>query len=461
MQFLGRENERKRIERLLDSDRMETMMLYGRRRVGKSVLIKKVLEDMHITSVYYECKQTSEQNNVNSLRMMISESLRLPKLGFDSMEETLRFMFERSCAEPMILVIDEYPYIQSKVEGMDSILQSLIDEYKETSKLKLILCGSYVDVMEKLLEKSNPLYGRLHLVMELKPMDYYESQLFYPDFSPEDKVRIFSIFGGIPYYNQQVDDRKSVYENLMELIVEPGARLENEVVGYIQSEISKMVNANEVFEALARGYSRYSDIQAQSHVSSGPALAEVLKRLIQMDVVAKETPINDENNKKKTGYYISDNLSLFYYRYIFRYASQRNILNPDVFYERYIREDFESKYVPNRFEIICRQYLIHQNRLGRIEPAFDRIGKYYYDLPKEHRNGEFDVVTEDPNGYTFYEAKFRSAPMTEEMIRTEIEQVKATGLHCYQYGFFSRAGYGEIRSIHETLRLISLHEIYE
>lgn len=132
-----------------------------------------------------------------------------------------------------------------------------------------------------------------------------------------------------------------------------------------------------------------------------------------------------------------------------------------MFYERYIREDFESKYVPNRFEIICRQYLIRQNRLGRIEPAFDRIGKYYYDLPKEHRNGEFDVVTEDPNGYTFYEAKFRSAPMTEEMIRTEIEQVKATGLHCYQYGFFSRSGYGEIRSINETLRLISLHEIYE
>ena len=108
MQFLGRENERKRIERLLYSDRMETMMLYGRRRVGKSVLIKKVLEDTRITSVYYECKQTSEQNNVNSLRMMISESLRLPKLGFDCMEETLRFMSWKSCWKNPTRCMDGY-----------------------------------------------------------------------------------------------------------------------------------------------------------------------------------------------------------------------------------------------------------------------------------------------------------------------------------------------------------------
>ena len=137
----------------------------------------------------------------------------------------------------------------------------------------------------------------------------------------QDRVRIYSVFGGIPYYNRLVDDSKSVKENIIELIASPGARLENEVSMYLNSEISKIVNVNEVFEALAKGYHKYSDILSQSHVSSGPTLVDVLDKLMKMEVVIKTSPINDKNNKRKTGYYISDNLSLFYYKYIFKYSS--------------------------------------------------------------------------------------------------------------------------------------------
>lgn len=153
----------------------------------------------------------------------------------------------------MILVLDEYPYIRELVSGMDSILQALIDKYRDKSKLSLIILGSYVDVMRSLLEHSNPLYGRVDLTINLRQMDYYESSLFYPKYSEEDRVRIYSVFGGIPYYNRLVDDSKSVKENIIELIASPGARLENEVSMYLNSEISKIVNVNEVFEALAKG----------------------------------------------------------------------------------------------------------------------------------------------------------------------------------------------------------------
>jgi hypothetical protein len=90
---------------------------------------------------------------------------------------------------------------------------------------------------------------------------------------------------------------------------------------YLNSEISKITNANEVFEALAKGYSKYKDILDQSNVSSGPTLIDTLDKLIKMDVVKKEAPINDENNKRKAGYFVSDNLSLFYYKYIYRNIS--------------------------------------------------------------------------------------------------------------------------------------------
>ena len=102
----------------------------------------------------------------------------------------------------------------------------LIDRYKDSSSLKLVLCGSYVEIMKSLLARENPLYGRVDLTIDLKPMDYYESAMFYPDFSAEDKVRLYSVFGGIPYFNRLIDSSLSVKENIQELISAPGARLE-------------------------------------------------------------------------------------------------------------------------------------------------------------------------------------------------------------------------------------------
>lgn len=460
MKFIGREQEKKRIEKVLQSEIFKTIMIYGRRRIGKSALVKEVLKNSEAKSIYYECRQTSEESNVKSFLSVVSEQLGLPTLGYASMEDALQYLFKLSEEKPFILVIDEYPYLQKAVNGMDSILQVMIDQYKDSSQMKLIILGSYVDVMKSLIEEENPLYGRLNVVIDLKPMDYYDSQKFYPHFSAEDKVRAYSVFGGIPYYNEQIDDQKSFHENLMDCIVAPGAVLEDEVLNYIRSEISRITNANEAFEALSHGYYRFSDILANSHISSSPTLADVLQKLTDMDLVAKEAPINDENNKKKTGYVISDPMSRFFYTYIYRYSSQRNVMDPEVFYDRYIREDFEDTYVPKQFERICREYLIRQNKAGKLEEPFEKIGKYWYDLPAKHRNGEFDVVTLDQKGYIFYEAKFKEKKMTEKMIEEEIRQVKASGLNCYRYGFFSRSGFEEIKNISEDLILIPLDEMF-
>ena len=457
--FYGRENERKKLHTMFLSDGQMISLIYGRRRIGKSELIKQGLKETNLKSIYYECKQTTERNNVDSLAELIGEIFDFPKPAFENIEVLLQFLFKMSEKEPMILVLDEYPYLRENSKGLDSILQSIIDHYKDTSHMKLIVCGSYVDTMKALLEKQNPLYGRIDLTLNLKPMDYYESALFYPEFTEEDKVRLFSVFGGIPYYNRLIDAKKSVRENIIELIASPGARLENEVSMYLNSEISKITNANEVFEALAKGFSRYKDILDQSNVSSGPALIDILDKLMRMDVVSKEAPINDENNKKKSGYFISDNLSLFYYKYIFRNLSRMNIMDSDVFYDKYIAEDFETKYVPKSFERICRQYLIRKNRNGLMDEVFEKIGKYYYDDPIEKRNGEIDIVTLDDRGYIFYEAKFGKDPVTESTVQNEIRQVEQTGLECYRYGFFSKSGFtckeGERRI------LIELKDLYK
>lgn len=459
MKFIGRAEELRKIKREISRDELRTILVYGRRRVGKSELIKQALQESECKSIYYECKQVTEESNTQSLCNIVAEQFDLPKLGYSKIEDLLEFIFNLSIKEKCTLVLDEYPYLRENVKGMDSILQSLIDKYKDSANITFILLGSYVDIMKSLLEHENPLFGRVDLTLNLKQMDYYDSALFYPNFSDEDKIRIYSVFGGIPYYNRLVDDSISVKENLIELIASPDARLENEIEMYLKSEISKIVNANEVIEALAKGYSKYSDILSQSHVSSGSTMVDVLDRLMRMEIVERKSPINIAFNRKKTGYFICDNLSLFYYRYIFKYASQLKIMNPDIFYDKYIAQDFEEQYVPHQFENICSQYLIRKNRAGEINPMFEKIGKYYYDNPKEHSNGEFDVVTYDENGYVFYEVKFRKNPINDEIIDEEISQVKATGLDCYKYVFISRSGFKADKR--ELTEFINLEDLFK
>jgi len=459
MSFIGRKREQERLLAQFSSPDQSATLVYGRRRVGKSELILHAMRQTSGTrTIYYECRQTTAENNTRNLSEVIAEAFEMPPLAFSDVEAALRFVFERATREKIVLAVDEYPYLRDVVKGMDSILQVLLDEHRDRSHLSLILCGSYVGVMESLLERDNPLYGRIDLKINLQPMDYYESAQFYPERSCEDKVRLFGMFGGIPYYNRLVDKSASVRENLIRLILEPDARLEDEVPSYLLSEISKIGNAHEIFSALADGHARYRDILSQSHVSSGATLVNVLNRLIGMQLVQRCTPINNPNNKKRTSYVICDGLSKFYYRYVFRYLSQRSVLDPEVFYDRYVNDDFEAQFVPHAFEEVCRQYLVRQNRMGNIEPPFDLIGTYSYDDPATRTNGEFDVVTRDPLGYAFYEAKFRSTPITQRMIEEEIERVQRTGLMCHRYGFFSRSGF-EAQPDERTV-LIGLEELY-
>lgn len=456
--FIGREREIAQLKGLYEGTSFQSALVYGRRRIGKSELIKQSLKGEKSTIIYYECKQTTEKNNADGLSEIIGDKFNFPKPDFTTFEKALEYLFAYSERKKIVLVLDEYPYLHKIIDGIDSILQSLIDKYKDKSKLKLIICGSYLDVMKSLLDNQNPLYGRISLSLDIKPMDYYDSAKFYPTFLNEDKVKLYSVFGGIPYYNELIDCKKSVKENIIRLITSVNSRLENEINFYLKNEMAKVNNANVVFETIASGLCKFNDIFNATGIDKSSTFADVLERLVNIELIEKEAPINDEKNKKKSNYYIKDNLSLFYYAYVYRYLSQRGIMSEDVFYEKYIEEDFENRYVPKMFERIFKQYLIRKNRQGEINPPLEKIGKYYYDDAKNKKNGEFDVVSLDEIGYIFYEVKFKNKPIDQKMIDEEIEQVKNTGLNCYKYGFVSKSGFENVNN--ENLILYTLDDLY-
>lgn len=440
--FIGRKKELAILNEAFASDRQENILTYGRRRVGKTELIKEAIKGKK--AIYYEAKEISAEKTIDDLSLLISEILDLPRFKFDDIESLLDLVFKMAIDETIILVIDEYTNMQDSIKGLDSIIKSLIDRYTNNSKLKLILCGSYVDIMKKILDYGKPLYGRFRYIIDLKQMDYYESSKFYDDKSNEDKIALYSIFGGIPFYNNLIDSTLSVKDNIIKLILDSNSVLYNEVDIYLKGELSKLDNANAVFDAIVAGKSRFTEILDKSDIKSSPIVSDILSKLIRMELIKKEAPINDLNNKKKTHYYIDDNFVMFYYRFIYRYKSQLVVMDKEKFYEKYIEKDLYSTYIPKVFESICRQYLIRKNLSNELSEPFNIIGKYYYDDPKTKTNGEFDIVTEDDNGYIFYECKYTDKKIDQTIIEKEIEQVKKTGLMCYKYGFFSKTGYDDI-----------------
>ncbi len=207
-------------------------------------------------------------------------------------------------------------------------------------------------------------------------MDYYDSSKFYPSYSEEDKVRVYAAFGGVPYYNAQIDDSLPVKENIIRIISGQFSNLKDFLEIYLKSELRKINNANVVFECIALNAFHFSDILAKSHIETSAALSNILQKLISMDLIEYVTLINDKK-KTKGGYIISDFCVQFYYNYIYRNETAHNILSDSLFYDTFIEEEFKKNTVPLCFETIAKQFLIRENKKGKISPLLIDIGTYW------------------------------------------------------------------------------------
>ena len=457
MKFIGREQEQKTIQRLMSKEGYQGCVIYGRRRMGKTELVRKcVLEKSPV--VMYQCKESNEQDNVEMLTGLLRSVFNNPYLSFATFMDAVRFLFDYSKNQEIILVLDEYPYLKNLIDGCDSKLQSIIDDHAMNCNLKLFLLGSSISTMEDILSHDNPLYMRFQTSIFLRQMDYWDSAQFYPHYSNEDKVRMYAAFGGVPYFNAQIDDRISPKENIIRLLSGQFSGMKEFLDTYLKQELRKTNSANAVFEAVALGAFHYADILSKSRVESSPLLNSILQKLTKMDLVEYVSPINNKNDKQKSGYRISDSCVKFYYHFVYRNASAHALLDDDIFYEKFIHEDFEKFFVPKTFEEISKQFLIRLNKNGQLEPMLIDIGTYWYDQPSQRKNGQFDVVGKTEDGYAFFECKYTNSPLNDEVIKEELEQVASTTLKPVQYGFFSKNGF-DLKN-HYRYLLYSLEDLY-
>ena len=457
--FYGRINEINILKKMYQENKLEGSIIYGRRRFGKSTLIKESSKYFNGVFIYYQCLKAVDIVNARGLSLVVKEKLDNVFLPDNiTFTEVLDYLFIRSLSTPILLVLDEYSYLLDRTY-IDSFLQSRMDQYKDNSQMKIILSGSYIDIMDQLLNINNPLHGRFKYKIRLEAFDYYEASNFYKNASLEDKIKYYAVFGGVPYYLSMINENKSFEENVKDLILSEYAPLENEINTTMKDEYSKIENASFVMDLITKGKHSYSDIKSIFNINLPKSdLTYLLNQLVNMRYLTKTYALNDKN-EKKAYYDIDDNLFSFYFKLIYPTLAYKSILSTEKYFE-IIKDKMYQDFIPLKFEKVCKEYLIRKNKNNEFNPPLLLIGSYTYNNPKLHKNGQFDIVTYDEKGYTFYECKFTNSKIDKSIYLEEINQLKIANINNYRLGFFSKSGFTNDKEFNNC-NCFTLEDIYK
>ena len=436
--FIGREKELA----LLQQDYIgKAAMVYGKRRVGKTTLIQKALKSSSYRTVYFECLKGTMQDNISGFVQELVRAKILPvPLNFGTLQDV--FAYLNALPEKIVVVIDEYPYLKAMNDSatVDSIFQNIIDN--RLVNIELILSGSHIGMMKDALQEKNALYGRFAVTIKLNELNYLEAAKFYPDKTPYDKAAHYAVFGGSPFVNQALQPTATIRENIISTILNPMSAVYLYASQLLLSDYSVKINAERIFSVIGNGKKRYTEIEDKLDVKKTGNLSKQMKSLIDLEIVARNSPINKIGDNKKSTFEINDNLLRFYFTFIYKNASALQVLGAEAFYDEYIAPAL-TDFISRRFEGICRDYFSLQVRSGKMK-GVRNIGSYYYDDPAHRKNGEFDVALEFADGYEIYEAKYYAQPMTLDEIHREVQQVEAIKeLTVKQIGFIAINGFAE------------------
>ncbi len=438
--FVGRSEELRQLGEAFSREHSATL-LYGKRRVGKTTLIKQALEAQQKPCVYFECLKGTMRDNIDGLTQELIRTGILPfATRFSRMQDV--FAYLNTLPRQFIIVIDEYPYLKSMTapEAVDSAFQAIIDNH--LANIDLVLSGSHIGMMRDMLREGNALYGRFDRVIQLRELSYRLSAAFYPSKDVYEKIGFYGVFGGSPFVLEQLRDEESLRDNIIRAILNESNPVCLYASQLLMSDYSRSVNSERIFAAIGNGRKKYTELENLLDVKKNGILSKQLKSLLELDILRKNAPINRIGDSKKVRYEINDNLMRFFFSYVYRNRSALQMLGAEVFYDQYIAPTL-SEFISRRFEGLCQDYfsiLAHQGKL----PGIRNIGTYYYDDPATKRNGEFDIALDFGDGYTICEAKYLKKPMEPDEIHREVGQIRAIkGIEVSRIGFISANGFAQ------------------
>lgn len=437
--FIGREREIAALSNLFHSDKFEFVVLYGRRRVGKTALINHFIDGKN--AIYFTGVESNAKQNLENFSKSIIEyaSGIEADTSFASFQAALETVFKLSEKERIILAIDEYPYVARASKSLASTLQLLIDKYKDCSKMMLILCGSSMSYMEDhVLAYKAPLYGRRTAQIKLQPFDFEETCRYFSNFSAEEKALAYGIMGGTPQYLLHMNDRLSIGENIKNTYLNPISSLYEEPTNLLKQEVREPAIYTAIITAIATGASRMSEISNKVGEDTN-VCSTYLKNLITLGIVQKETPYGEKASKKSI-YSIDDNMFRFWYRFVPENASMIARGATELVYKRI--EPYLSDYMGKVFEEICKQYLWKLLLDGKSPVEFTSLGRWWGNDPVHKRQVEIDIMGEqDKNTALFAECKWTNEKIDLSVLETLVERSIIFSYEKKHYFLFSKSGF--------------------
>jgi uncharacterized protein len=401
--FANREKELKVLNKEYQRKGSSFTIIYGRRRVGKTTLIREYIKDK--PSIFFYATDASIDHQLRFFTDLIIDFIGkayLKEITFNSFEQAFIFLSENIKNKKIVLAIDEYQNMSKLDSSFSSIIQKVWDNNLKTENIHLILCGSAISMMySQTLSYSSPLYGRRTSSIFLKQMEFKHIAKFVKNISFEDQMNIFAAFGTIPKYLELFDANKSFIENVKNQILDKNSYLYNEVKFLIREEISEPVTYFTILEIISKGDTKIGKIASKMNVPASH-LTRYMQRLIDLDIVKKEVPVTEKNPaKSKLGRYrIKDNFINFWFYYVFMNQSYLEIGNIDYVVDR-IETSFNEKFVSFAFEDYVLEILLEYpiKYLGFI-PI--KIGRWW------NNKEEIDIVAIGEKKVAFIECKWQS-----------------------------------------------------
>jgi hypothetical protein len=439
--FIGRRRELTELDRLYKSGKFQCVVIYGRRRVGKTALINEFIKDKEV--IFFTGQETNAKENLESLSQSvfsISADFARASPVFPGYREALDTIFTIGQSRSIVFVIDEYPYLAQSYRGVSSLLQTCIDRHKGDSKLFIILCGSSLSFMEnQVLGYKSPLYGRRTAQLRVLPFDFTETNEYLADgrFDREDIALLYGITGGIPLYLSLMDKSLSVEANIKQSFLSSSGYLFEEPGNLVKQECREPAQYNAVIKAIATGASRLSEISGKVGMESGLCSAYINK-LLSIGIIKKEYPFREETGKR-TIYSLDDGMFRFWYRFIPDNMALTGRGQPDMAYERIAPQI--SAYMGGVFEEICKQFLWRQNMAKQLPFCFDDAGRWWGTDKRKKAESEIDIIAAGKEGAIFAECKWTNERVGTDTIQTLIERSEMFTYKRKHYFLFAKAGF--------------------
>lgn len=448
MKFLGREKEILDLEKEYARDG-GFVVIYGRRRIGKTTLIKQFIKSK--TAFYFLATKEVESQSMKRFAGVIARTTGnsvMQKAAFSDWLDLFQAVADYKPNEKKVLVIDEFPYLVKVNDSFPSILQNAWDEILKDSNVMLILCGSLISMMKKhALSYESPLYGRRTAQMRIAPLPFttvYENQKL----SFEEAAEQYSITGGVPKYMEFFSDGQPLYEQIKENVLSKNGFLYEEPNFLLTDEVQVPTNYFSIIKVIADGNHKLGTIAGILGLETS-ALTPYLKTLSELGFIEKQVPVTEKNAEKtrKGLYFISDNFLRFWFRYVYPYKGELELDNTQISLDE-LDKDFKEKFVAFAYEDICKEIFARLCSDKAIDFTPSKIGSYW--LNDKSGNTQIDVMAVDTVNKRLFagECKYHNQPIDADVYFELVKKVdnsseikSAFKGYTVIYGVFSKSGF--------------------